>query len=466
MLGNKLLLLIKDLNISERKLHIYKAKRSNDKRLKEFIRLLGEPNQSSVEFQESLMIVKNSISSKGQSEKIKNDLLRRFIDFCIKEIEDLKIENYSKSHPAIRNYILSDVYNKIDTRSIYQDYLLKLNTSTKNSNEFWMKNYYINKMANIKLLSQTDEDFKEWRALLANQIKLVQDYYNEEIANVYTKIGASYVDDKTTLEQFDSKYLNQEFILKQIELVKSPKVKANLFLALARFNIEDETKYSMYSSEAIRIIKNIQDDEADLIRRRVYFASFLHVFHFNHPYSVIKKLLLKIIAFNEKTQFEEPKIFFYLFLLQIINDDKEGTVNFYKVTVKKHFTDPEFLYFFNFLEALEYYKSADFKSAKRILSNLSFINNPYVASWSRCLEVAVNYRQGDMDLTESLINKELKRLVLNSNRIFTINSSVVFMVKMAKKLNVKVTKSFTEMSTKTIKISPIHQFILNSIKNK
>jgi hypothetical protein len=222
----------------------------------------------------------------------------------------------------------------------------------------------------------------------------------------------------------------------------------------------------MYSSEAIRIIKNINDGEADLIRRRVFFASFLHVFHFNHSYQIIKKLLLKIITFNEKTQFEEPKIFFYLFLLQIINDDKEGTINVYKVNPKKYFTDPEFLYFFNFLEALEFYKSNDFKSAKRILSNLSFINNPYIASWSRCLEVAVNFRQSDLDLTESLVIKELKRLALNSNRIFTINSSVVFMVKMANMLNIKVSKNFMEISMKTIKISPIHQFMLDSIKNK
>ena len=257
MLGNKLLQLIKDLNTSERKLLIYKAKRSDDKRLKQFVLLLGDPNQSTTEFQDSLMVVKNNISSKGQSEKIKNDQLRRYIDFCIKVIEDLKIDNYSKAHPAIRNYILSEVYNKIDTRYIHQDYLLKLNTATKNSDEFWLKNYYINKMASLKLLSQTDKDFMEWRKLLASQIKLVQNYYYEEIANVYTKIGSSYVDDKTTLEQFDAKYLNQDYILKQIELVQSPKVKANLYLALARFNIEDEIKYPMYSSEAIRIIKNV-----------------------------------------------------------------------------------------------------------------------------------------------------------------------------------------------------------------
>ena len=91
MLGNRLLLLIKELNVSERKLLIYKAKGSNDKRMKEFIRLLGNPNQSTSDFQDSLSIVRNHISNKNQSEKIKNDQLRRFIDFCVKEVEDLKI---------------------------------------------------------------------------------------------------------------------------------------------------------------------------------------------------------------------------------------------------------------------------------------------------------------------------------------------------------------------------------------
>ena len=76
-------------------------------------------------------------------------------------------------------------------------------------------------------------------------------------------------------------------------------MKANLYLALARFNIEDEIKYPMYSSEAIRIIKNVNDNDADLIRRRVFFASFLHVFHFDHPYPIIKKLLLKIYALKK-----------------------------------------------------------------------------------------------------------------------------------------------------------------------
>ncbi len=67
-------------------------------------------------------------------------------------------------------------------------------------------------------------------------------------------------------------------------------------------------------------------------------------------------------------------------------------------------------------------------------------------------------------MTENLVNKELKRLLLHSSRIFTINSSVVFMVKMAKLLNIKVSKHFLEINSNTLKISPIHQFINNSIQ--
>ena len=107
---------------------------------------------------------------------------------------------------------------------------------------------------------------------------------------MYSKIGSSYVDDRTTLNQFKSQFLNQDYILKQIDIIPNLKVKANLYLTLARFNFEDEVKYAFYSTTAIRIIKNVDDSDSDLIRRKIFFASFLHAFHFNHSYSVLKKL--------------------------------------------------------------------------------------------------------------------------------------------------------------------------------
>ena len=464
MLGSKLFNLLKDLSTADRKLLFYKEKKTEDKRFKQFIYLLKSNLNTADDFNKSLMQIKNTFYS-GQSEKIKNDHIRRLIDFCIKQIEDLKIEQFIKDNSSIRNYILTKVYNKTQTRTSYQDYLSKLYNSAKDSNEFWIMNYYINKMANLKLLSQTDDDFKEWRNLLSSQINLIQEFYHEEIGNVYSKIGSSYVDDRTTLNQFKSQFLNQDYILKQIEIIPNLKVKANLYLTLARFNFEDEVKYALYSTAAIRIIKNVNDSDSDLIRRKIFFASFLHAFHFNHSYSVLKKLLLKIISFNKKAQFEEPKIYFYLFLIQIVKNDKEGDLNYYNINAKKYFIEEEFTYFYNFLEALQFYKSNDYKSTKRVLNKLSLVKNPYIVSWSNCLEIITNYKQGNVDLTERLITKEFKKLASNSNRIFTINSSIVVTVKIANLINLKIPKNYDESFLRSTKLSPIHNFMIDTLKN-
>lgn len=467
MLGQKLYNLILELNTSERKLLFYKAKRSDDKRHKQFVVLLGIKQQSAADFQDNLSLIKNQLSSKSHSEKEKNDFLRRFIDFCIKEIEDLKIEYYTKSNPEIRHYILSSAYNKFNTKSIYHDYLTKLGTNTKDGNDYWLRSYFLTKMANIKLLNQTEDDFHDWRQLVSQQINLLQDFYQKELSGVYEKIASSYVDDKNSLSYFNADYLKEDYIVKQMELAKNPKVKAMFYLALSRFNIDDEIKYPLYSSEAIRLIKNIPDLEADFIRRKVFFASFLHTFHFSHSYAVIKKLLTKILVLNEKNNSTEPKIYFYLFLLQIINDDKEDELNVYQEkNVRKYFSEKGTLYFYHFLEALEYFKSQDYKNAKRIISNLSFVNNPYIASWSRCLEIVINYNQGNFDLTENLIKREIKRLSTQTNRFFTINSSIVLIVKISKLLNIKIPKLFQDFYVKTTKLSPIHQYIIESINKE
>jgi hypothetical protein len=463
LVGRKLHQLIIDLNTSERKLFIYKAKKSGDKRYKHFATLLGVKNQSIADFQKNLTEVQQQITSQHKSLAEKNITLRRFIDFCIKEIENIKIENYAQSNPVIKNYILSNAYNKIKTKEIYEDYLDKLGTATKGVDDYWFKSYYLNKASVLKLVSQTDKGFNEWRTVISEQINLLQDFHQKELTNIYQKISSSYVDDKNSIQYFDMKYLTEEYIFKQIDLISNPKLKATFYLVLARFKIEDEHLYPIYSSQSLKLIKGIEDEEANLIRRRVYFASFLHTFHFNYPNVEIKKLLIKSIEIDALEQLEDPKLFFYLFLIQILKNDKSGSLNYYTSNYSKYFVDESVIYLSNFLKALEFYKDKNYKDSKRILSDLSFVNNPYVASWSRCMEIAASYNKGDKDLAENLIQKEIKRLQNLTNRIFTINSSVVFIVELSKKLNIKTPKKLQEICKHTSKLSPFHQFLIDSL---
>ena len=463
MIGRKLHQLIIDLNTSERKLFLYKSKKSGDKRYKHFATLLGFKNQSIADFQKNLTEIKKSITSEKKSENEKNTTLRRFIDFCIKEIETIKIENYTQSNSMIRNYILSNAYNKIKTKDIYEDYLDKLGTATKQKDDYWLRSFYLNKASVLKLISQTDKGFNEWRAVIAEQINLLQDFHQKELTNIYQKISSSYVDDKDSIQLFDVKFLTEEYILKQIDLISNPKLKATFYLVLARFKIEDENLYPLYSTKALNLIKGIEDEEALLIRRRIYFASFLHTFHFNYPNVEIKRLLIKCIDIDALEQLEDPKLFFYLFLTQILKNDKSGNLNYYTSSPNRYFNAENVDYLGKFLKALDFYKNENYKESKRILSDLSFVNNPYVATWSRCMEIAASYNKGDKDLAETLIQKEMKRLQSLTNRFFTINSSVVFIVDISSKLNVKVPKKLMDIYKGTSKLSPFHQFLIDSL---
>ena len=463
MIGKKLHTLIIDLNTSERKLFIYKAKKSGDKRYKRFATLLGYKNQSMADFQKTLLEIQNDLTSEIKNIAEKKLTLRRFIDFCVKEIENTKIEAYVQSNAEIKNYILSNAYNKIKTKDIYEDYLNKLGLSTRDSDDYWLRNYYLNKASVLKLISQTDKDFNVWRLIISEQINLLQDFHQKELTNIYQKISSSYVDDKNSIQQFDVKYLTEDYILRQIELISNPKLKATLYLVIARFKIEDDQLYPLYSSKAISLIKGFQDEEANLIRRRVYFASFLHTFHFNYPNVEIKKLLLKSIDLDALDQLEDPKLFFYLFLIQILKNDKSGNLNYFAADSHKYFIHESVHYLDKFLKSLVYFKEGNFKDSKRFLSDLSFVNNPYVASWSRCMEIAASYNKGDKDLAETLIHKEIKRLQNLTNRFFTINSSIKFIIELSERLNIKTPKKLQEIGKTTRKLSPMHQFLIDSL---
>ena len=202
MVGKKLHELINELSTSERKLLLYKAKRSGDKRFKNFVLLLGTKNKSVAEFQKLLSEIRQNINHTSKNQAEKSTALRRFIDFCIKEIEYLKIEAYTRSNSVIRNYILTHVYNKIKTKEIYEDYLDKLNISTLEQKDYWLRNFYLNKAATLKLISQTDKGFSEWRKVISEQINLLQTFHQKELTQIYLSVSSSYVDDKDSIQYF------------------------------------------------------------------------------------------------------------------------------------------------------------------------------------------------------------------------------------------------------------------------
>jgi len=465
MIGQKLFLVLSRLSTAERKFFFLRAKKTEDKRFKQFVFLLGKKGFSTAEFQTSLDIIKKEIATNNSNEKEMQDALRRFIDFCIKEVENLKIELYIKSNFKTRNFILSEIYDHSSSREIHEDYLNKLDKFS-DEKDFWLKNYYITKMSTIKLRSQKLSDLEDWKSLLIKQKKLVQENYQHEIASVYDKISASYIDDKRSIDLLEGELKTEDDLLLQIALAKNDLVKASLYLTLARFFFKNEAKFKEYTNSSLKLLANQSEKEALIIKRKLHFASFLQSFHFNHSYSETLNHIKQVLEINKKFDLEDDKSIFYLFFLQLLKTDHSGEINVFETGYDAYFSHESTLYLKEFLQAFEFFSTNNYKSAKRLLTNLSYIDNPYLASWARLIEIVTNYKQGNTDFAETLLKSELKRMDSNKNRIFSMNSNLRLLKELSDRLLAKTPVLLKTINTEKTKYTLFHQLLSNELKNK
>jgi len=465
MIGQKLYLILSRLSTAERKFFFLRSKKTDDKRFKQFVFLLGKKGFSTAEFQTSLEKIKKEIATNNSSEKEMQDTLRRFIDFCIKEVENLKIELYIKSNFKTRNFILSEIYDHSSSREIHEDYLNKVDKFT-NEKDFWLKNYYVTKMSALKLRSQKLSDLEDWKALLMKQKKLVQENYQEEIAAVYDKISASFIDDKRSIDLLEGELKTEDDLLLQIAIAKNDVVKASLYLTLARFFFKDEQKFKEYTNTSLKLLANHEEKNALIIKRKLHFASFLQSFHFNHSYNETLNHINQVIDINKKFDLEDDKSVFYLFLLQLLKTDHSGKLNYFESNPDVYFVNESTNYLKEFLQAFEFFLSKNYKSAKRLLANLSYIDNPYLASWARLVEIITNYKQGNTDFAEGLLKSELKRMDSNKNRIFSMNSNLRLLKELSDRLLPKTPLLLKNINTEKTKYTLFHQLLDNELKSK
>ncbi len=464
MLGKKLYSLITELDTSARKLIYYRSQQSEDKRLKQLALILGKKNSSIEEFNDNLLKVKNALVVKGSSDKVKGDALRRFADFAANEIENIKISIFVKENKKIRAYILSEIYKEVEPRDLQEEYLQKLKGQLDGVTDFWMTDYYLVQQSALKLRSQTTKDTEDWRNLLLEQKNLAQSFYLRKNSTILDKISSLYLDDKSSIERIGKDLADEKQILSLIAQSDSPPVKSVFYLALAQFNFEKETKFNEYSILSLRAIEGLNDRASDNIRRKMELIKFLHAFHFGCSAHEVLEAIEQVVDIDSKYKLREERAIFFLFLSQLIFNEKEGALNYFKGDSKKYFNLKSADYFYKFLKAIEHFRNNELKLAKGILMDVSYSKNPYVASWSRQLEMVINLKQGNEDLVNSYLLSECKRLKANENRIFTLNSSAFLLCEISNHLSAKIPGFLKKLSAEEKMLSPFHTLLYNYIK--
>ncbi len=453
MVGKKLHYLIIELTASEKRLLYNASKNSNDKRDEVFIQLIKLNPTSRKDYECALSEISNQLNPVEIEEKERNKNLRRFVDFAAKRIENMKLAQLCANNQKIRNYLLAKVYPKNERNDLNERYYDK--AYKESGNDYWVKVNYKNDQLEHVYKSQLIKDSNLWRGLIKEKETLLSNYYQREMASLIHDISRSYVDDPRSITDNDYQFKSSQDLEPLIAIAPGNVEKIIFRLAQARFEFKNNETFRKHLNEAESLYSLGVKKERDQVhlRRDILFLKFLHGFSNGSDWKQLEIWMSEVVEIDDDNNNWDPKMLFYLFLMYAIIGKDSSSL---KAKYSRAFEKENAQYLLEFTDAVFYISEGDHKSAKRILTEIAYCNNPYISLWSRLLEITVNYNQGNIRFAENLVARAKRQLKLEENRLFTIPSCIVFLNLICEKYDLPTYKSDQELASG--KLSPIFQF--------
>lgn len=463
MIGKKLFYLLDELSTAERRLLFNKAKWTNDKRYALFIRLLGTKGQKMDDFTARLIEIEQALQAAELSAKAKNNALRRFTSFCTKEVEELKIARFVESDKRLRSYVLCNVYKEIEPKNIFEGYLDDLKETLKAGNDYWLNDYYLRNKSALKLSSQTDKDVQDWKAILIEQKREVDNYLMYKTAVITDKVASLYLNDPDSVTDLGDNFLNKGEIIKMADRAGNSEVKAILLGCLAQINFEDKSKFKKYTEEAMKLVQNSKEPSSVLVKRKILIVNFLHGFHFGLHVDYLYTVINEIILIDNSLKIDDKRNLFFLFLIRLLLSHKAALPASTPDDYKLYFKEENIDWYYQFLVAFRFFCEGKYTQCKSALTKISHSKNTYITTWARLLEIATCIKLSNHSLAVNYLNNELRRHANKPSKRFSANSTVYFLVTMANHYNISVPRKLT-LGKKKQSSTPIHTILLNTIK--
>lgn len=421
MKGKNLYNLIVSLNRKEKKQLAFELQGSKDKRYSYFEKLLSSGFDNLIQLNKNLEeILSKEIKTKNAQEADK--LIRRFIDFAKKKIEDLKLQNHLAENLKTRNWLLSEISEKNQQESLHRYYLRKTSSFVNKSNDSHLMSLCLDRQINIFGREQKDKNLKKIKQLLNDKSKNIDHNYHQQHSIFYRIISGLCLDDIRLLEDYNGTENVYDKLTQFARSSQNLMFAGEYYISRARFAFYHKD-FGKYIKEAELFISESKmlTEEKEKLSRRINFLKMVGGFHRGEQVENLLKYSKEVIACGIKYKYKDSIVFFYYQLFNLIlnisetEEDKEWSKFFY--TKETKFYDD----FIIGLKHLKYENNLDL--ALRNFYQLTYSPNFYVSLWSKFMEFKINFIQGKHLLCKSLIERINITLKKNEHRPFTYEAS-------------------------------------------
>ena len=435
MKGKSLYDQLVDLNKAERHQIINVCKKSGDKRHACLYQLLKSNFQEKSAFEKELEDISESLFQGDAYEQDK--VLRRFIDFSSKEIENQKIKNFLDKNPKERNFILTEVYKKPSTEVLFEKYNQKTQVLSEKVEDVWTQKACVDKNILLKYNTKKKKDFNELKKLLLFKNKLTHSVYHQNLAEVYELYSKLFFDDTNVREEMGQLELSEEDISSLILLAgKSPQA-IEYKIAQLRMRFFEDDNLLKDLTELNNLFDEV-DADPKIIKRLMAKKLLLTTrYKFSKGVEENDKESTETVKLNEAINFKNDTGVFYYLLYKLFNNPQIDINNEIKKLNLKYFKS-DTLYLLEFVFAAQELLNKNYSGAIKWLNNLSYAPNYYISMWSRLMEIKAHYEKDNISFCENLFNRAVRQYQNNTSRKFTQESNAYILAYYAEKLNVKI----------------------------
>jgi hypothetical protein len=466
MVGKKLYHLISELSNSERQTIFIQAKRTDDKRFKLLLKLIGDKNYPIEDFSNKLNLIKNEIDSESTNGKSGNESLkiRRFVDYCIKEIENVKIKQFMQSNRKLKAYVMCEIYKDNKNKQILEGYLNDLNDELEvdfDFNDLMYKHYWIKKSIPLKLITQSEKDLKEWKRLIVLEKTTITEQYEYNMSVVHDNIVSLYFTNQSNIKLFDKEFIDIENIEWHLENTQNNLIKSVYYLILSQLYFSDNLKCKEYIGLSLLTLDKEKSRTADFIRRKIYLTNYFRGFHHGEPIQDTLIDVINTVKITEYYKSSNQRDYFLLFLTQLLANDSSFEINY--LNRDHYLTNSKSNYFNYFLNAIDYFIKNKLAEAKKNTRKIDFNDNPMIGLWAIILEICICYKEEKYDVVEYLFTSAVNKLLLLKNEQFLNNSHAKALLHVAQKTKIKAPKEIIDMAKNTNNYCPMHAMLLAGI---
>ncbi len=453
MKGKRIFELLNELTVTEHRQLMHHCSKSEDKRLQIFYKVLKINLDSLEEFNLCLIKQTSQIFKEKTKEEIEH-ICRRNLDFYALEIEDLMIKNQLLTDDKLRNIIIAESLEKSANPYLLDYYYSKSYASAKLWSDSYVEIKAIRGKIRLNFNTQTEAAYKE-AVKLNEQLKVnIDTFYHDKYVDYYNNISNIYIESNLLIN------VDEHKLIQEIEIKKTHcnilQFQIGYLISQARLCYKNK-RFFTYINEAYKLLNESDIDERskNILKRKILFLELIIGFYFNKNQQDLMFVIDDIMKINNENKFIDNNTLFHKLLLMIIHNQTEEILEI--VHKEKNYFKGKSSELKEFIMALVFYKKQQINKCIKLINELSYCNNYFIALFSKMMSIKIHIELGNKELAESLIYNTERFIKRNTDKYTVLDSSLYSVNVLKSKIK---QKTYKKSAISSVALTPFHDFLL------